>query len=41
MSIISVPFFIGEPMPGFDVPEPHVTLDPELPADRATERMSV
>jgi arginase len=41
MSIISIPFFIGEPMPGFGVPKPHVTLDPELPADRATERMAV
>ena len=41
MTIISVPFFIGEPMPGFDVPEPHTTLDPELPSGRPTERMAV
>jgi len=41
MTISSVPFFIGEPMPGSDVPEPHVTLDPELPAARPTERMAV
>lgn len=41
MSVISVPFFIGDPMPGFDVPEPHTTLEPELPADRPTERMAV
>jgi len=41
MSTISVPFFIGEPMPGFDVPEPHTTLDPDLPSVRPTERMAV
>jgi len=40
MAIISVPFFIGEPMPGFDVPDPHATLDPALPAARPTERMA-
>jgi len=40
MTVISVPFFIGEPMPGFDVPEPHTTLDPELPSDGPTERMA-
>jgi arginase len=28
-------------MPGFDVPEPNSTLDPELPADRPTERVAV
>ncbi len=41
MTVISVPFFIGEPMPGFDVPEPHTTLDPDLPSGRPTERMAV
>ncbi|MEA2009637.1 MAG: arginase family protein [Actinomycetota bacterium] len=41
MTVFSVPFFIGEPMPGFDVPEPHTTLDPELPAGHPTERMAV
>lgn len=41
MTVISVPFFIGESMPGFDVPEPHTTLDPELPSGRSTERMAV
>jgi arginase len=40
MTVVSVPFFIGEPMPGFDVPEPHSTLDPELPSGRPTERMA-
>jgi len=41
MTVISVPFFISEPMTGFDVPEPHATLDPELPSGRPTERMAV
>jgi len=41
VSIISVPFFIGDPMPGFAVPEPHTTVGPELPDGRPTERMAV
>lgn len=41
MTIISVPFFIGEPMPGFVVPNPHVTLDPDLPGASPTKRMAV
>ncbi len=41
MTVISVPSFIGEPMPGFDVPEPHATLDPSLPSGKPTERMAV
>ncbi len=41
MTVITVPFFIGEPMPGFDVPEPHTTLDPSLPSGKPTERMAV
>lgn len=41
MTTISVPFFIGEPMPRFDVPEPFTTLNPELPQSRPTERMAV
>lgn len=41
MPVIAVPFFIGEPMSGFDVPEPFAPLDPELPAGRPTERMGV
>jgi len=28
-------------MPGFEVPEPHTTLDPHLPGTRPTERMAV
>ncbi|MEA2024684.1 MAG: arginase family protein [Actinomycetota bacterium] len=41
MTVFSVPFFIGEPMSGFDVPEPFTTLDPGLPAGHPTERMAV
>ena len=41
MTVISVPFFVGDPMPGFDVPEPHMTLAPELPAGHPTERMAI
>ncbi len=41
MTTISVPFFIGEPMSGFEVPEPHATLRPALPQTRPTERMAV
>lgn len=41
MPTISVPFFIGEPMPGFDVPVPHATLVPDLPSGRPTQRMAV
>ncbi len=41
MTVISVPSFIGKPMPGFDVPEPHATLDPSLPSGKPTERMAV
>ncbi len=41
MTVFSVPFFIGEFMADFDVPEPFTTLDPELPAARPIERMAV
>lgn len=42
MTVIVVPFFIGEPMTGLDAPAPFITLDPELPAGRRpTERMGV
>jgi arginase len=41
MTVIAVPFLIGEPMPGLDVLVPHATLDPELPASRPIERMAV
>ena len=41
MSILAVPFFMGDPMPGFEVPEPHETLEPELPNGDAQHRMGV
>ena len=41
MTVISVPFFIAEPMPGFTVPEPHDTLEPVLPDDTPTRRLTV
>ncbi len=33
MEIVSVPYFIGERMVGFDVPQPSATVDPDLPDD--------
>ena len=41
MSILKVPYFMGDPMPGFDVPEPHTTLDPDLPDADPQHRMGV
>ncbi len=41
MSIVKVPYFIGEPMPGFEVPEPHLTITPDLPDGSPQERMAV
>ncbi len=41
MSIVAVPFFMGDPMPGFEVPEPHETLVPNLPDAGPQERMGV
>ena len=41
VSIIAVPYFMGEPMPGFDVPEPHETLVPKLPELEPQWRMAV
>ena len=41
MSIIASPFFMGDPMPGFEVPEPHEVLDPGLPEGSQQERMGV
>jgi arginase len=38
---IVVPYFIGEPMPGFVVPEPNVTIDPPLAPGPAQHRMGV
>jgi arginase len=39
--IIEVPFFMGERMEGFVVPEPFRTLDPTLPAGSPQARMAV
>ena len=41
MSIIASPYFMGDPMDGFEVPEPHEVLDPELPDGSQQERMGV
>jgi arginase len=41
MGILAVPFFIGEPMPGFAVPHPHRVVSPELPDGSPQERMAV
>lgn len=40
MTRISVPFFMGEPMPGFVVPRPHVTVAPPLPDAPPQVRMA-
>jgi arginase len=41
MSIVAVPYFMGDPMASFEVPEPHETLAPYLPAGNPQERMAV
>ncbi len=41
MTVFAVPFFIGAPMLGLEVPEPHVTIEPDLPEGEPTERMAV
>jgi len=42
MTIWSVAYFMGDPMPGFEVPEPHAMVMPELPTDgNPQERMAV
>lgn len=41
MTVVASPFFMGEPMPGFEVPEPHETVDPDLPDADAQHRMAV
>jgi len=41
MSILKVPFFMGERMPGFAVPHPHDLVAPELPDGSPQERMAV
>ena len=41
MSIIASSYFMGDPMPGFQVPEPHEVLAPDLPEGSQQERMGV
>ena len=41
MTICAVPYFMGEPMPGFEVPEPHEVLEPDLPVANPQQRMGV
>lgn len=41
MAIVAVPYFMGEAMDGFEVPEPHDTLTPSLPATGPQQRMAV
>jgi len=41
MSIIAVPHFMGDPMPGLDVPRPHESLTPSLPDADPLRRMGV
>ncbi len=41
MSILAVPYFMGDPMAGFEVPDPHETMEPELPAATPQQRMGV
>ncbi len=38
---ICVPYFIGEPLAGFVIPDPHVTVQPPLPSGSPQERMGV
>ena len=41
MSIVAVPYFMGDLMPGFEVPQPHETLAPQLPSGNPQQRMAV
>jgi arginase len=41
MSIAAVPYFMGEPMTGLSIPDPHVVLRPDLPIAEPQHRMSV
>lgn len=40
MATYAVPFFMGDPMPGFRVPEPHVPIEPELDGPTPQARMA-
>ena len=39
MTIVKVPYFMGERLEGFEVPEPHAELAPELPIGSPQRRM--
>lgn len=41
MNIVALPYFMGRPMPDFDVPQPHETLTPALPDSSPLHRMGV
>jgi arginase len=41
VSIVKVPYFMGDPMHGFEVPQPHESLTPVLPDGTPQERMAV
>src|SRR5680860_578153 len=41
MQRIVVPFFMGDSMSGFDVPGPHVAIEPEVPHGSPQQRMAV
>ncbi len=41
MTRIAVPFFMGSPMAGFEVPNPHLTVAPPLPQAPPQVRMGV
>ena len=41
MTMFAVPYFMGVPMPGLRVPEPHEILTPELPDADPLHRMGV
>jgi len=41
MSVIAVPYFMGDPMPGIDVPDPHEVLEAALPDADPQHRMGV
>jgi len=38
--VIKVPYFLGQPMEGFEAPEPFHLVAPELPSGSAQERMA-
>jgi arginase len=41
MSVVVVPYFMGEPIAGLDVPDPHDTIAPALPDEDQQHRMAV